>query len=268
MKWRRSIFVLAAAGGCAFAALRLGGAPEAEGPTRSPLVAPDAIDTDKVTEILLDRGGVRHRFVRTGNAWQQTEPVVHAVDGWSMRQLVGKLLKAEAVRSVRLSESKQQSEQELVQAGLSPAAARIELREGAASDGPGRVVAVELGRRSLAGRAFARVVAPVAREGYQVVDAELHEYALGRDPKEFRRRDLFPDLGEVDRVSYRTEGGELVLERAGRDYAVRAPVRTRADRVQVEEFLDALRRSKSAGFVADRPAELSVYGLAPAIATL
>lgn len=268
MKWWRSIILFAAAGACAFAALRLQQAPESTGTVRAPLVSADAIDTDKVVEILLDRDGVRHRFVRTGNAWQQTEPVAHAIDGWSMRQIIGKLLKTESVRTVALSASLEESKRELAEAGLSPASARIELRESAAPDAPARVVAVELGRRSLAGRAFARVVAPSARAEYQVVDAELHEYALGRDPKEFRRRDLFIDLGEVDRVSYRTSGGELVLERKGRDYAIRSPVQTRADRVQVEEFLDAIRRSKSAGFVADRPLDLSVYGLAPAIATL
>lgn len=268
MKWWRSIIALAAAGVCAFAALRLGETPQSTGPARAPLVASDSIDTDKVVEILLDRDGVRHRFVRTGNSWQQTEPVVHAIDGWSMRQIMGKLLKTESVRTVVLSAADAESASELAAAGLSPASSRIELREAAGPDKPGRVVAVELGRRSLAGRAFARVVGPTTRAEYQVVDAELHEYALGRDPKEFRRRDLFIDLGEVDRVSYRTAGGELVLERKGRDYAIRSPVQTRADRVQVEEFLDAVRRSKSAGFVADRPIDLSVYGLAPAIATL
>jgi hypothetical protein len=45
-------------------------------------------------------------------------------------------------------------------------------------------------------------------------------------------------------------------------------VRTRADRVQAEELLDALRRAKGGGFVSDRPVELSAYGLSPAMASL
>ena len=100
------------------------------------------------------------------------------------------------------------------------------------------------------------------------MDSELHEFALGRDPKEFRRRDLFIDLKDVDRVAFRSTGNELVLTRQGKVFRLESPVKTRVDRVQAEELFDALRRAKSSGFVSDKPAELAAYGLSPAMATL
>ncbi len=275
MKWIRGIAAFAAAGALALVAVRLAEKPDAVAAARSALVAADAIDGEKVAEVVLERDGVRYRFERRAGAWQQTEPVSHAVDGWSMRQLIARVLKTESVRSVSLDAADPAArDKALGEAGLKPAAARIELREEPAASGGAtpRAVVVELGRRSLAGRAYARVTGDGADAAgaarYQVVDAGLHEFALGRDPKEFRRRELFADLGEVDRVVLRTPQGELALARDGRAYRLESPVRSRADRVQVEELVDALRRAKSSGFVSDRPAELSAYGLAPAMATL
>lgn len=290
MKWIRGIAAFAAAGALAFGAMRLAEEPVAVASVREPLVAADAIDSEKVAEVVLERDGVRHRFERRAGAWQQTEPVVAAVDGWSMRQLVSRVLKTESVRRVALdTRDAAARDAALAEAGLKPAAARIELREEASAAGGAapRSVVIELGRRSLAGRAFARVGGDAVGAGvgagegdsrgaqgaaagasYHVVDAALHEFALGRDPKEFRRREVFADLGEVERIVFKTPQGELTLARDGRSYRLEAPVRTRADRVQVEELVDALRRAKSSGFVSDRPAELSAYGLAPAMATL
>ena len=290
MKWIRGIAAFAAAGALAFGAMRLAEQPVAVASVREPLVAADAIDSEKVAEVVLERDGVRHRFERRAGAWQQTEPVVAAVDGWSMRQLVSRVLKTESVRRVALdTRDAAARDAALAEAGLKPAAARIELREEASAAGGAapRSVVIELGRRSLAGRAFARVDGGAVGAGvgagevdgrgaqgaaagasYHVVDAALHEFALGRDPKEFRRREVFADLGEVERIVFKTPQGELTLARDGRSYRLEAPVRTRADRVQVEELVDALRRAKSSGFVSDRPAELSAYGLAPAMATL
>jgi hypothetical protein len=274
MRWVRGVIAFAAAGVLGAAALRVGDAPEARAVARVPLVSSDAIDSDRVSTIILERDGVRHVFERRGASWQQTEPVRHAIDGWSMRQLIGRVLKAESVRTVELAgqgadDSARQAK--LAEAGLAPPAARIELREEATAAGAApRTVVVELGRRSLAGRAYGRLADGSAAAGarYSVIDAELHEYALGRDPKEFRRRDLFVDLGAVDRLALHSAAGDVVVVRDGRNYRIDAPVRTRADRVQVEELLDAVRRAKSGGFVSDRPVELSAYGLEPAGATL
>ncbi len=70
-------------------------------------------------------------------------------------------------------------------------------------------------------------------------------------------------------MTFSPRGGEtLVLARSGRGFTIDAPVRTRADRSQSEEYLAALRRARSEGFIVDRPREPAVYGLASPAASL
>lgn len=259
MRWLRSVIALGIALALGLAARQFAAPPVATTSARRPFVPTSVVDPERVIDVILERDGVRYRFVRRGESWWQTEPIEFPVDSWSIRQFVIRLLKTESVRSVPADP------ESLSRAGLSPAVASIELTI-LNDDGVSRTVGVELGKRSLAGRAYARM--SDANATFDVVDATLHEFVLERDPKEFRRRDIFVDLSEVDRVAFNSGGKLTVLERTGRDYRLSAPVRARADRAQAEELLDALRRARSGGFIVDRPAELAVYGLAPAAATI
>lgn len=254
---------------------------------RTALLSPGALDPENLAEVVLERGGVRHRFERRGELWWQTEPVAHAVDGWSVRQLAVRALKLESVRSVRASSAGEPA-QSLAEVGLDPPLARVTFVERARPDGTARTTVFELGRRSLAGRAFARVANGGAAQGhavqshevqgqkvqgyevqgYEVVEALLHDFVVDRDPREFRSRDLFAGLGEVDLVELSSGGVTTMLRREGRRYRLEGVVRTRADRERAEELVDALRRARSAGFIVDRPAELAAYGLSPPAATL
>lgn len=267
MRWVRTVIAFAVAGLLALVALRLGlGETAGEAAARAPLVAKGSIEPESLVAVDLEREGILHRFERRADGWWQTEPVAYPVDGWSMRQFAARVLKVESVRSIELSADPAASSEALRAAGFEPPVGRIRLVDEPAG-GSRRTVEVLLGRRSLAGRAYARLLGGDAAR-FEVVDATMHEYALERDPREFRRRELFPDLGEVDRIDFSSGANRLVLVRKGRQYRLEAPVATRADRAQVEELLEALRRAKSAGFVTDAPSDLAVYGLEPAAATL
>ncbi|MEY3143596.1 MAG: hypothetical protein RLY21_2089 [Planctomycetota bacterium] len=266
MRLVRTPLVLLVALGAAVAAHRLGSVEQVATSARQPLVAREAFDPENLAEVAIDRDGVNYRFVRRGGSWWQTKPVEHAVDGWSVRQFAARVMKAESVRSVGLAEDPSTA---LESAGLLPAQGRIELLEEAAGGGSPRRVVVELGRRSLAGRAYARVVEPAGSQPeYEVIDGTLHEFALERDPREFRRRDLFIDVGEIDRVELSAGESTTAIVRSGRSYRIDGPIRTRADRQQCEELFDAIRRARSEGFIVDNPVELSVYGLQPPAASL
>ncbi len=266
MRLLRTPLVALAALGAAIAAHRLGSVEEVATNARQPLVAREAFDPEQLAEATIDRDGLRYRFVRRGGSWWQTSPVEHAVDGWSVRQFAARVMKAESVRSVDFAQGDSAA---LSAAGLSPPQGRIELVEDAPEGAPPRRVVVELGRRSLAGRAYARVAEPAtARPRYEVIDGTLHEFALERDPREFRRRDLFIDVGEIDRVELTAGGSTTAIARSGRSYRIDGPIRTRADRQQCEELFDAIRRARSDGFIVDNPVELAVYGLEPPAASL
>lgn len=258
MRWVRTLAALAVAGGCALGIRALSRGGEAVATGRAPLVVPDAIDAERLSEVLIERDGVRSRFERRDGAWWQTEPVRHPVDGWSMRQLATRVLKTEAVRTAAPTDTT------LRDAGLAPAVGRLEFAEEGDGGAAGRRLAIELGKRSLAGRAYARV----AGGEVAVIDGTLHDIVLERDPREFRRRDIFPDLAAIDSATFESGPNKVVLARDGRAYRLEAPVRTRADRAQAEEFVDALKRAKSAGFVTDAPNDLAIYGLSPPSATI
>jgi hypothetical protein len=275
MKWARVVIAILVAAGSSVALRTIGGGAAESSAQRRPLVDRDAVSAENLAEIVLERDGARVRFVRRGDSWWQVEPIEHAVDSWSMRQFASRLLACEVVREIDLARDESgaardaESREALARdAGLSPAVARIELVEQAPAEGVApRRVQVELGRRSLAGRAYARVGGGDGSR-IAVVDAALHEFALERDLREFRRREVFVDLAEVDSVEFSSGSNRIELVRDGRVYRLASPVRTRADRAAAEEFVDALRRAKSGGFVTDSPAEPAVYGLAPAAAAL
>ena len=271
MKWIRVFLVAAVAVSFAFVARALRSDATSTTQVMRPLVAADAIDPERLGEVLLTRDGVLYRFVRKGDSWSQTEPVVHPVDGWSMKQLASRVLKLEVVRIVS-SGATSDATAALHDAGLAPPLGRLELRELAQSDGSRRTIVIDLGRRSLAGRAFARVessdAASRSANDFAVVNAGLHEFAIDREVHEFRRRELFVDLGEVDRVEFSSGDKRTELVRKGRTFRVESPVQARADRAQAEELVDALRRARSSGFVTDAPTDLAVYGLAPPAAMI
>jgi len=240
--------------------------------TRTAILAAGALDPENLAEVVIEREGVRHRFERRGELWWQTEPVAHAADGWSMRQLAVRALRLESVRSVSIApaaSSGTAAERSLAEVGLDPPLARVGFTERARAGRPGAGgVVIELGRRSLAGRAFARLADDRARQGYEVVEGLLHDFVLDRDPRDFRSRDLFPGALEIDAVELSSAGVSTVLRRDGRNYRLDGVVRTRADRERAEELLDAVRRARSAGFIVDRPVEPAAYGLEPPAATL
>lgn len=270
MRWMRIAVAAGIAAGAALAYRAVDSGASQAALVRRPLVEPTALSPDAIGEIALERDGIRHRFVRRGESWWQVEPIEHAVDAWSMRQLAARLLKTEVVREIELPAAGDAAARDaaLREAGLAPAVGRIEFIEARGDGGAEpRRLALEFGRRSLAGRAYARLASGDA-DRFAVVDAGLHEFALERDPREFRRRELFVDLGEVDGVEFTSGGNRSELVREGRGFRLEAPVRARADRAAAEELVDALRRAKSGGFVTDSPAAKEVYGLEPPAATI
>lgn len=127
MNWLRGIIAFVLAFALAFATSRMANGPALATSTRAPLIASDAIDADRVNEIVLERDGTVYRFERQDGSWLQTAPILHAVENWSMRQLIGRVLKTVSVRTVDLSTSDGDARaKSLVQAGLSPPSGRIE----------------------------------------------------------------------------------------------------------------------------------------------
>jgi hypothetical protein len=143
--------------------------------------------------------------------------------------------------------------------GLDPADARIELAW------PGGSTAIDLGARTVAGRAWIRVS---GNDDLLVVGDGLHERAVDDDPRNWRSRRLFPSETEVVAIGIANGPVTTTLERDGRRWAMRSPIETRADPEAIDRLVAVVGRVEHDGFVVDDPQDLGRFGLAEPAATL
>jgi hypothetical protein len=170
------------------------------------------------------------------------------MDPFSVGQLVA--LVAD-LRGERLADEASPSRATL---GLDPPQAVLTL------DGESGTTSVEIGRRGFAGRAY---VAIGGAEGVFVVDQAIFDRAVEMDPREWRDRTIFRDVGiDSDRVEIEIGGTEIALVRDRKRWTMEKPARTRLSEPARDELLQALGRARSSGFVLDLPEDLAPFGLA------
>ncbi|MFO0828997.1 MAG: DUF4340 domain-containing protein [Phycisphaerales bacterium] len=229
---------------------------ESGGAARRPLLdGARAIDVDAIDSIRLARRDAPPlEFVRENGQWRQTAPFALDLDPWSARQMAVEAAALARVREVAPNDV------DPARLGLAPPVATLTLAGG------GKTRTIELGKRGVAGRAFARVDGDPAT---YVVEGDLYERAVETDAREWRSRSLFPDaLGRPMTLRWTLGDGTIDLARAGDRWAIAAPVKTRADTGRVDDLLAALVRARGDGFLADQPKDLAAFGLAAPAARL
>ncbi|UCD76636.1 MAG: DUF4340 domain-containing protein [Phycisphaerales bacterium] len=262
MKWMPTIvvLVLAVLSLAALLYLRPGDAGRPAGDVRrGPLFAAGQVPVDQITGITLKRGDDPALvFQREGDTWSQVEPFAYPMDPFSVRQLAVQVAQLDAVDEAQLDG----------EAGFSAAALALDPPEAVLTlQWPDGSLALQLGRRGIAGRAYLRVQ---GEQTVHVVNQALHDRAVEMDVREWRDRRIFHGAGvESDRIE-RVEGGSrLVLERELRQWSVREPVETRLDPVAADEIFHAVGNAQIGGFILDEPdsTALERFGLAAPVAT-
>jgi hypothetical protein len=242
-------------------------------PSSSRLFSAAELPVDSITRISLKRAGEPELvFVRTarggGTAWEQSAPFAYPMDAFSIRQLAVAARELEVIDTVELSSL---SPQLLADLQLDPPAATITYQWDQGS------VALQLGRLGFAGRAYLRVAGKDNRlYDMYVVDRTLHEHALEDDPREWRDRAIFRDVGvdssriEIRHGSAGEAGNRVVLIRQRKQWKMMEPAATRIDPVARDAFLRDLGRARLAGFVLDQPTatDLARFGLSEPVASL
>ena len=224
-----------------------------------PLFTARELPVDEITRITLKRGDDPTLiFERDGDGWSQVEPFAYPMDPFSIRQLASQAAQLEAVDQVAID-----LEDDSTAAALSLEPPEAEL----AFFWPDGSLTLQLGRRSIAGRAYLRVA---GERRIHVVGQALHDRALEMDVREWRDRRIFHNVGvESDRIE-RVDGiSRLLLERELRQWTMRQPVSTRLDPLAADEIFHALGNAQVAGFILDQPdsAALGRFGLAAPAAT-
>lgn len=222
------------------------------------LIAPGTLDVDAVDAIDLARAdGEKLRFERDGDAWRQTQPIVHPMDPYSIRQLIIQAVDAEVLGTMAPGDAGEVNAGTL---GLDPPVATLTF------ESAGQPTTLKLGRRGLGGRAYAQLAGD---DSILIIKSDLQERATAMDPREWRDRSLFHGVNiEASRIAFDAGATKLELKRQHAAWMMSQPTATRADDVKIEDYVAALAKAQVAGFILDSPEDLARFGLEPAVATL
>ncbi len=234
-------------------------------PTSSPLLTAGDLPIDEVDRITITRADAPPMiFERSGSEWMQSQPFAHPMDPYSMRQMVAAARELTLID--RIPPHALGSDQSLATLQLAappaPSAGEITYQWAGGS------LTLELGRRSVAGRAYLR------RKGDDavcIVNQRLHERVLDMSPMEWRVRRVFQHAGaDSTTIGWRQGDVKMTLERDGRRWMMTDPARTRADQANLDAYLQAIGRASVSDFILDvkDEKELANFGLANPVGVL
>ena len=221
---------------------------------RASLFAADEIPLEQIDRIELTRSNEEPIvFVRMATGWIQESPFAHPADPASIREVIDVSAALQTTRAVDPASIDPEARAAL---GLTPPAATLKLTW------PGGERSLELGRRTVAGRAWAHVI---GRAEAASIDASLHAIAVDGDPRQWRSTRLYEpgpaDVGGIELRYGLAPSQRLWLTRADGKWRIQSPVSTRADADAVRGYVEALARAQADAFVTDRPNDWSTFGL-------
>ena len=221
----------------------------------------DSIPLDRLTEVRITHAdGRTFEMISTPAGWQQTAPFPVGIDTYSLRQLGSAAQGLVRVDSIDITEP-----EAAARLGLDPAAATITWRWREDDEIVSKTV--ELGNRTLAGRAWVRLDDDPGRAA--LVDADLHVKVLETDMRYLRNRMLAPDAGpETEQIVVEAGNERMELLRTDSGWQLIEPVRTRGDDGAIADWLARIARARAAGFLHDQPERLDRFGLAEPIGVL
>jgi hypothetical protein len=226
---------------------------------REMLLSKQRLPDDEIVRITLQRRNDRELvFERTASGWVQSRPFAHPMDAFSVRQLAQQALQLEVME--RLTPTDLPSSLSLSTLSLDPPEASVTY------EWSGDSLTLKLGKSFVAGRAYLQIVGD---EAIYVVNQPLHERAIAADPREWRERAIFLEVGvESDRIERHDLDHKLTLFRDRKQWTMIEPVRTRLDPAARDAFMQELARARVSGFILDQPQDLSRFGLSDPVASI
>ncbi|MFG0248190.1 MAG: DUF4340 domain-containing protein [Phycisphaeraceae bacterium JB051] len=220
--------------------------------TKQPLLNADDFDKDKIKSLSITRDGKTVTIEKQGTDWQQTSPVSFKLNSWSANQ--------PATRALALTYTEK----------LTPGKRGAPSLQDVKLDEPLAVVNVKfddqtpeqtfkLGRRGVGGRGYLMLNDDPTR---YVVNDDLHKTILDEDINDWRSKSFkAPTEGQINQVTKVDEHGRIDIVKSNGMWAFAGDHTGRVSREEVTKLLGAINTIFVAEFVADEPADLSVYGL-------
>jgi hypothetical protein len=213
------------------------------------------LDAAAITGLERQMGKDTLELTKQGDAWEITKPAKHPADRPTLDQLVEQLafLRAEGVAAYPAKDLKPY--------GLDAPAAVFTVRLKGADKKPAEHI-LKIGklhetpetkgngdRYAVVDKAETVIILP----GYLV-------RGLLAEPLKFRDRTL-ASLSGVDRVSIQRGSRKAVFARMDGVWKMTEPLAADAEQTDLEDFLKTLNKLRAGELVADKPADLKVYGL-------
>jgi hypothetical protein len=237
---------------------------ESAGVSDSAAARLDSIPLHAIDRIEIERSGQHWAFARDAEGWWQVSPFRHRVNPELLMAVPAVLQSLGVMQVARADDQDLPGRAEL---GLDPPSARIRLF--GESDTGLAEVQIDLGRRTMAGRAWARRQTAGGPPEVLVVDADLHELLEREPPETWRDMRVFPGLSvDATRVDRTVSGETLTLVRDGRRWRIAAPLPTRADSDAVARHVSEIAGVRGEAVLLDEPGDVSAFGLRPPIATI
>ncbi len=202
------------------------------------------VDADRLT---LERGDRKVTFAKEGGTWKVTEPVKADAEQADLDELVN------ALANLRADELAADKPADLKPFGLDAPEAKWKLFAG-----DREVLSLLVGAKEKGGpRAYAKLE---KGDTVALLDAALTGRVLG----EYRKRAVWSDLdaSQIESVVVSSGASNFVLRKDGDKWTDPAKPTDPIDAAKVTETLAALAGLKAERFVADKDANLSLYGLA------
>ncbi|MBQ71762.1 MAG: hypothetical protein CMJ67_02545 [Planctomycetaceae bacterium] len=264
MTWRHTIIVwIVAVILATIAGMMWRGVADADQGSISRRVHDIAIPVDDVDRVVVSRSAdlgdevVELAFERNAAGWRQVEPFEVVADGFQIRKLILAAADLVATRRSPLADLAEVGGLERI--GLDSVSDRV------AIEWPGGGTVVELGTRTVAGRAWIRIA---DSDEVMVVNDALHDQAIDDDPRNWRSRRLFPSENEITAIEIMNGEATTRLKRNGRRWEMSSPIETRADSMAVDRLIGVFGRVDHDGFVSDLIEDPADYGLMPPAATI
>ncbi len=220
----------------------------------------DELKADDVFKLLMKEGATEVWLEKKDGAWRLVKPQDQKADDPTVSAVLGQLASPQKpLRAKRVAAyvADKLPDATLKEFGLTPAAGEVKLRYGT---GEGKLIELQLGKAAddKSGDRFAAVT---GRPAVLVLPGDVVRELLS-GPLHFRDRAVAaPIRDEVDRVELTRGGSKVVYARPQGTWRMIEPVQQEVDHDEMQDFVDALSRLRADELVAEKPADLKMFGL-------
>ena len=210
-------------------------------------------DRSKIDGIVIQNGDQKIEIRRRENKWRLETPIQDQADGALVENLLSDLETWQKERTIAAKEI-ETDKSKLTEYGVNNPKLKLKLL---GRDKPPEIL---FGKdAALEGRMYVRF--QNSKETFLATQSVKKD--IDKKPEEFRDRKL-TDLttAQVRRVTLKTPGGEMELEKKGDHWDILKPLRARADDGKVGDLISQITSARIQQFVAEDRGDLRPYGLA------